>query len=71
MTDEGSEPQLTGRWRKSSHTNQGNCVEFATTAHGIALRNSNHPDAGTLLLSLDEFVSWIGGCKTGEFDDLG
>jgi hypothetical protein len=70
MTDEGNEPQLTGRWRKSTFTNQGNCVEVATTTHGVALRNSNHPDAGTLHFTRAEFVAWLQGCRAGEFDDL-
>lgn len=71
MTDADDQPQLTGPWRKSSYTNQGNCFEFAATTQGVALRNSNHPQAGTLFFTRPQLAAWIEGCKAGEFDDLG
>jgi Domain of unknown function (DUF397) len=65
------------QWRKSSFSGSlgqpgtGNCVEVAPLAGGsIALRNSNHPEAGTVLFSRPEMHAWIQGCKAGEFDDL-
>lgn len=64
-------------WRKSSFSGSmdepgtGNCVEVAPLAGGtIALRNSNHPEAGTVLFTRTELHAWIQGCKAGEFDDL-
>lgn len=49
----------------------GNCVEVAPLANGtVALRNSNHPEAGTVFLTRAEMHAWIQGCKAGEFDDL-
>jgi len=62
----------TAVWRKSSFSNAGgNCVETAALDDGhIAVRNSNHPDAGTVLFTHAEMAAWINGCKAGEFDDL-
>lgn len=59
-------------WRKSSYSgNNGNCVEVATLAHGrVAVRNSNHPDAGTVIFTHAEMAAFINGVKAREFDDL-
>jgi hypothetical protein len=60
------------RWRKSSFSNdQGACVETAALASGaVAVRNSNHPEAGVVFFTRAEMDAWIKGCKAGEFDDL-
>ncbi len=59
-------------WRKASYSaDEGACVEVAPVADGrIALRNSNHPDAGVLVFARAEISAWVRGCKAGEFDDL-
>jgi uncharacterized protein DUF397 len=59
-------------WRKSSFSGpDGNCVECATLPAGmIAVRNSNSPEAGTLLFTRAEISAWVLGCRAGEFDDL-
>jgi hypothetical protein len=36
----------------------------------IAVRNSNHPDAGVVFFTRAEMGAWIKGIKAGEFDDL-
>lgn len=60
------------QWRKSSCSDlTGTCVSVAETDNGlIAVRNSNHPDAGTIFFTRAEMAAWITGCKAGEFDDL-
>jgi hypothetical protein len=59
------------RWRKSSFSgDQGNCVEVAHIGDGVAVRNSNRPDAGTVHFTRAEVAAWIAGCRAGEFDDL-
>lgn len=60
------------RWRKSSFSKQeGQCVEVAALSDGqIAVRNSNRPEAGTVLFTRAEMAAWIKGCQAGEFDDL-
>lgn len=58
-------------WRTSSFTDRGNCVAVARLGDGrVALRNSNHPDAGTLVLAPSALRAWIEALKAGEFDDL-
>jgi len=62
----------TAAWRKSSFSNdQGQCLETAALTDGtIAVRNSNHPEAGVILFTRAEMAAWIKGCQAGEFDDL-
>jgi uncharacterized protein DUF397 len=59
-------------WRKASFSaDQGACVELAPLPDGrVAVRNSNHPDAGTVLFTRREMDAWVRGAKAGEFDDL-
>jgi hypothetical protein len=58
------------RWRKSSHSGTGECVAVADIDEAVAIRNSKHPEAGTVLSAHGGFAAWIAGCKAGEFDDL-
>lgn len=59
-------------WRKSSHSSgTGSCVEMRRDEHGhILVRNSNHPDAGTLAFTGPEIGAWLNGVEAGEFNDL-
>ncbi|MGW0960115.1 DUF397 domain-containing protein [Streptomyces gelaticus] len=59
-------------WRKSTFSgDQGACVEAAPLPDGrIAVRNSNHPDAGAVFFTAAEMDAWIKGVKSGEFDHL-
>lgn len=63
-------------WRKSSFSGGGgeggaDCVEVASLGDGrIAVRNSNHPEKGTVLFTRAEMDAWFKGVKAGEFDDL-
>lgn len=60
------------QWRRSSFSGgNGNCVETAPLSDGrVAVRNSNSPDAGTVLFTRAEMRAWVLGVKAGEFDDL-
>lgn len=73
-SSQGPDRDLTGAaWRKSSYSsdNGGQCVEAALLADGtVAVRNSNHPDAGTAFFTRAELAAWVKGVKAGEFDDL-
>jgi len=62
----------TAAWRKSSFSNGvGACVEVAPLDDGrIALRNSNHPQAGVALFTRAEMDAYLQAVKAGEFDDL-
>ncbi len=74
MTPVDRLPDLT--WRISSFTegqggNGGTCVQTAALSNGrVAVRNSNHPDAGTVIFTRAEMAAWVTGVKAGEFDDL-
>lgn len=59
-------------WRKSTHSSgTGSCVEMRRDEHGhILVRNSNHPDAGTLAFTPAEVDAWLAGVASGEFNDL-
>jgi hypothetical protein len=56
-------------WRKSSFTDNGQCVEIADLGDEIAVRNSNHPDRGALVLDGAATAAWVAACAAGEFDD--
>ena len=60
------------QWRISSFSgDQGSCVELALAPDGrVAVRNSNHRGAGTVLFTRREMDAWVRGAKAGEFDDL-
>lgn len=58
-------------WRKSSFSNAGECVELAQLpGGGIAVRNSNAPDAGVVFFTPGEMHAFLLGAKAGEFDDF-
>lgn len=71
------EPLAQVQWRISSFcgdtggANGGSCVEVGALPDGrIAIRNSNHLDAGAVYFTRTEMSAWIKGIKAGEFDDL-
>lgn len=64
------EPQPTSSWRKSSYSHHEACVTVAQLPDGIGVRDSKQPDAGTLVLSRQQFAGWLAGIRAGEFDDL-
>ncbi|WP_280276517.1 DUF397 domain-containing protein [Nocardia wallacei] len=59
-------------WRKSTFSNpSGNCVEVADLANGlVAVRNSRDPEGAVLVYTRPEIDAFLGGAKSGEFDDL-
>jgi hypothetical protein len=60
------------RWRKSTFTaDSGTCVEMARRTDGqVLVRNSNHPDAGTLAFAPDELGALLSACRSGDLDHL-
>lgn len=55
-------------WRKSSYSNpSGNCVEAATLANGVAVRNSRFPDGPALVFTEAEWDAFVRGIKAGDF----
>jgi hypothetical protein len=70
LHDDTNARTLTGPWRVSTFTNQGNCVQVAPTAGGVAVRNSNAPLEGTLYVSAAALATVLDGTRAGELDDL-
>lgn len=59
------------RWRKSSYSgSNGACVEVGDLDGRVAIRNSNHPDRGTLALDPSAMAAFVAGCAAGQLDDL-
>ncbi len=59
------------RWRISSYSgSNGACVAVADLGEAVAIRNSNHPDAGTLRLDPDAMAAFVASCRAGEMDDM-
>lgn len=58
-------------WLKAqSSTYNGQCIEIASTADKIAMRDSKDPNGPILVYSPAEFRAFLDGACNGEFDDL-
>lgn len=64
------EHQQISAWRKSSYSYYEACVTVAALPGGVGVRDSKDPDAGTLVLSRQQFAGWLAGIREDEFDDL-
>jgi len=57
------------RWVKSTRsTSNGNCVEVASTATGVAVRDSKDPDGPVLRFSAESWQRFIDHIRAGSFD---
>jgi Domain of unknown function (DUF397) len=58
------------RWRKSSFSSNGNCVEIADLPSGArAVRNSRDPDGPALEFTAAEWRAFLLGVLAGEFGE--
>jgi hypothetical protein len=58
-------------WLKApSSTHNGACVEIASTADKVAIRDSKDPDGPTLLYTPAESKAFLNGAQNEEFDSL-
>lgn len=56
-------------WRKArSSTANGACVEIASAAGRVAIRDSKNPDGPILVCTPAEFSAFLEGARNGEFD---
>lgn len=63
--------KTTGPWRKSTFSgSNGNCVEFAPTETGVAMRDSKDPAGPVLNFTKAEIEAMLDGAAAGEFRDL-
>jgi hypothetical protein len=60
-------------FRKSSFSknNPKTCVEVATMAKGVVVRNSMDPNGSKLEFTNEEWNAFITGVKNGEFEPVG
>jgi hypothetical protein len=56
------------KWKKSSHSQSGSCVEVAFVDGAIAVRDSRDRGGPTLIYTPAEWEAFLGGVKDGEFD---
>jgi len=59
------------QWRKSSYSgdNGGNCVEVAALADGArAVRDSKDRHGPALVFTADQWLAFVSGVRSGEFD---
>jgi Domain of unknown function (DUF397) len=58
-------------WLKAQcSTANGQCVEIASSAGRIAMRDSKDPDGPVLVYTPTEFSAFLEGARNGEFDHL-
>ena len=56
-------------WRKSSYSGSGNnCVEVASMAAAVAVRDSKSPDGGHLVFGAEDWKAFIRSIKRGEYN---
>ena len=56
-------------WHKAQRsTYDGQCVEIASAAGNIAMRDSKDPDGPVLVYTPAEFSAFLDGARNGEFD---
>lgn len=60
---------LSHEWQKSSYSSEQDCVEARLTeaSDGVQVRDSKHPDAGSLTFTPSEWDAFVSGIKAGQF----
>jgi hypothetical protein len=56
------------KWRKSSFSQNGDCVEVNFSREEVLVRDSKHPDQGILAFSPSEWSTFIASIQAGWFD---
>ncbi len=56
-----------GGWRKSTFSDQSDCVEVKFSTGQVMVRNSRRPEAVPLAFPLDRWNDFISGIASGEF----
>jgi hypothetical protein len=58
------------RWRKSSFSSSGGCVEVAPQRDTILVRDTKDRQGTVLTFSRGDFATFVTAVAEGEFDDL-
>jgi hypothetical protein len=67
LVDESDDAADAPVWRKSSYTANGNCVEVASFAERILVRNSRAEHGPALVFTQAEWKAFLDGVADGEF----
>jgi hypothetical protein len=59
-----------GPWRKSSFSQNGDCVEVAFVQTSVFVRDSKGLQGGALAFSITEWSAFLAGARSGEFDKI-
>jgi hypothetical protein len=58
-------------WRKSTYSaTKGDCVELADDGELVHVRNSIHPERGSVCMPAPAMVAFVAACAAGDLDDL-
>jgi hypothetical protein len=68
VDDPTVEAAETARWRKSSRSSSGACVEVAPRPEAILVRDSKNPQGAVLTFGRDTFAAFIAAVAAGEFE---
>ena len=63
-----SEGERPSRWRKSSFSANGDCLEWTSNADGVRLRHSKSQSGIELHFSHTEWEAFLAAVKAGEAD---
>jgi hypothetical protein len=63
-----SELEKSPRWRKSSLSASGDCLEWVVGPSSVRLRHSKRPTGPELVLTHSEWAAFVAGIKRGEAD---
>lgn len=60
---------ITETWSKSSYSNNnGSCVEVRRDGIDVLVRDTKDREGGTLRFNTQEWLAFVNGAKTGDFD---
>ena len=62
--------QVYSKWRKSTRSDEGNCVEVSPSDSGthVGVRDTKDPSGPVLEFDRDEWATFIDEVRTGRFD---
>ncbi|HUK71769.1 MAG TPA: DUF397 domain-containing protein [Streptosporangiaceae bacterium] len=57
-------------WRRARKCENGGCAEVAAMPGMVALRSSRDPDGPVVQYTADEWITFLEGARSGDFDGL-
>ena len=55
-------------WKKSTRSNEGNCVEVATPPEAVMVRDTKDRQGPTLSFTADRWTGFVHAIRSGTFD---